>query len=294
MNQTLVLRLVPALFVLLWSTGWISARAAAPYADPLTFLTVRFALAALALAILAWAAGARWPRRGADLAHALVMGALLHAVYLGGIWWAIRQGMPAAVSGVIAAVQPILTALLAPVFLGEVITRRQWLGIGLGFAGIGLVLEPKLALLGASQMQIALAPLAANVLAMISMTLATFYQKRFIATGDLRTTTALQYGSAALIMLPVAYALEPMQIAWNGVVVLTMAWSVIALSIGAIALLFVLIRKGAVSRAATLIYLVPPAVAVEAMILFGESLVPLQIVGMLVTVAGVALAVRRA
>jgi drug/metabolite transporter (DMT)-like permease len=291
--QSPLIRLAPVLFVLIWSTGWICARAAAPYADPLTFLTARYAFAAVALFVFAQAMGAAWPRTRADVGHALFSGVLLHAIYLGGVWWAIAHGMPTAVSGVIAAVQPILTALLAPYLARETITRLQWAGISLGFVGIALVLQPKLASVEAGLLATVAVPLAVNVVAMIAVTFGTFYQKRYIATGDLRTTTLLQYVGAALVTLPVALASETLRIDWNVTLVVTMAWSVFGLSIGAIGLWLMLIRRGAVSHAAALVYLVPPAVALEAMVLFGEQLGALQVVGMIVTAAGVALAVRK-
>lgn len=292
-DSSLFLRAAPALFVLIWSTGWIGARAAAPYCDPLTFLTYRYALAVLALLLFSVAVRAKWPATLRDAAHALFSGVLLHAVYLGAVWWAISHGVPTGVSGVIAGVQPILTALLAPSFAGESISRNQWLGIVLGFIGIGLVLEPKLAGVDASALQAIILPLIVNVIGMIGVTFGTFYQKRFVPTGDLRTTTLLQYVGAGLVTAPVAAVLEPMHMEWNWTVIVTMAWAVLGLSIGAISLWLVMIRRGAVSRAAALVYLVPPTVAIEAMLLFGETLDSIQVIGMLVTALGVALAVRR-
>lgn len=288
-----LLRVAPVLFVLLWSTGWVSARAAAPYADPLTFLATRYALAGLALALFAGFAGATWPRRAADIGHLAISGILIHAIYLGGVWWAIAHGVPAAISGLIAAVQPILTALLAPALLGETITVRQWLGIALGFGGIAMVLSPKLVGVQAAGLEGAALALAINVVAMISVTLGTFYQKRFVATSDLRTATVWQYIAAAAVTFPLAFLIEDLRLEWNAQTIATMAWSVIGLSIGAIGLLLLLIRHGAVSRAAMLIYLVPPAVAIEVFFLFGETLTPLQIAGIAVTAIGVALAVKR-
>ena len=287
----LLLRTAPLTFVLIWSTGWIAAGYAAPYADPLTFLAVRFALAGLVVAALSLAAGATWPATPRDALHAMVSGVLLHALYLGGVWWAVRHGLSAGLSGLIAALQPIMTAGLAPVLVGERIQPRQWLGMLLGFAGIALVLSPKLA--GGVTFAPVLGPIAVNVGAMVAVTLGTFYQKRFIPTGDLRTVTALQYAGAFLAIVPLALLFEPLQITWNTTVVLTMAWSVLGLSIGGIGLLLMLIRKGAVSRAAALIYLVPPAVAIEAFLLFGETMTLPQVAGMVLTAAGVALATRR-
>jgi drug/metabolite transporter (DMT)-like permease len=291
-RSELLLKIAPGLFVLIWSTGWISARYAAPYADPLTFLSLRYACAGFILASLAVAMGAIWPR-GRAAGHAAISGVLLHAIYLGGVWWAISRGLPAGISGLIAAVQPILTALLAPLVLGERISRRHWAGIGLGFAGIVLVLWPKLAGLSGAALVQQIEPLAVNVLGMVSVTAGTFYQKKYVQTGDLRTITTLQYAGAFAVTLPIAFLTEPMRIEWNTIMVLNLGWAVFALSIGAIGLLLLLIRRGAVSRAAALIYLVPPAVALEAFLLFGETMSPLQVAGMVITAFGVALAVRR-
>ena len=291
-RSSLLLTIAPGLFVLIWSTGWITARYAAPYADPLTFLSLRYAVAGAVLAALCVITGAVWPR-GKAAGHAATSGVLLHAIYLGGVWWAISKGLPAGISGLIAAIQPILTAFLAPRLAGEPIPPRHWAGIGLGFLGIVMVLGPKLAGLSGEALSAQLVPLALNVIAMVSVTLGTFYQKRFISSGDLRAVTTLQYAGALAVTLPLAWLTEPMRIDWNLTMVLNLAWAVLALSIGAIGLLLMLIRQGAVSRAAALIYLVPPAVAVEAFLLFGEPLNALQMVGMAVTAFGVALAVRR-
>jgi drug/metabolite transporter (DMT)-like permease len=289
MSNRFLERLAPIIFVLIWSTGWIVARAAAPFADPLTFLAWRFLFAAVLLAAFAWLAGARWPRSLAETTHAVIAGVLLHAVYLGGVWWAIRHGLAASLSALIAALQPILTAALAPSLLGERLATHQKLGVGLGFVGLLCVLWPKLSGLDG---QTAAVPIAINGLGMLGLTLGSFYQKRFVHSGDLRAITALQYGGAFAFMLPVALMSEAMTINWTPAVIAAMAWSVLALSIGAIVLLLQLIRRGSVSRAAQLIYLVPPATALQAHLLFGESLSFPQIGGMALTVLGVALANR--
>src|SRR5947209_2309048 len=287
-------RAAPSLFVFLWSTGWIVARYSADYADPLTFLCARYACAGAVLFIYAVLAGARWPAASADWAHAAFSGVLLHAIYLGGVWIAIAHGVPASISALLAALQPILTAALAPLFLRERIGPKQWLGVVLGFVGIIIVLSPKLATVNASDFGAVTIPLAINAIAMIAVTAGTFYQKRYIHSGDLRTVTILQYAGALAVTLPVAYLIEPMRLEINATTILVMLWSVLAISIGAIALLLLLIRRGEVSRAAQLIYLVPPTAAVQAWLLFREQLSPLQLAGMALTVIGVALASRAA
>lgn len=292
-NAPLLLRVAPPLFVLIWSTGWIVAGFAAEFADPLTFLSARYLLAGACLVVFAAIAGASWPKRRADWVHAMASGVLLHAIYLGGVWWAIRHGLPASISGLLAAIQPILTAVLSPIILREPISARQWAGVGLGLAGLVFVLWPKLAGVSGAALAQALVPLTVNAIAMVSVTFGSFYQKKFVASGDLRTVTVLQYFGALLVTLPVAWLLEDMRIDWSLKAALTMAWSVLALSIGAISLLLMLIRRGAVARAAVLIYLVPPAVAIQAWAFFGESLLPIQVLGMVLAATGVALATRK-
>jgi drug/metabolite transporter (DMT)-like permease len=287
-------RTAPALFVFLWSTGWIVARYSAEYADPLTFLSARYACAGAVLFLYALIAGGRWPARPSDLMHAAFSGVLLHAIYLGGVWIAIAQGVPASISALLAALQPILTAALAPILLRERIGAKQWLGIVLGFIGMIVVLSPKLAGVAPGQLGAVAMPLLINIIAMLAVTAGTFYQKRYIHSGDLRTVTILQYAGAIAVTLPVAYLIEPMRLEVNATTILIMLWSVLAISIGAIALLLLLIRRGEVSRAAQLIYLVPPTAAAQAYLLFGEQLTPLQLAGMALTVIGVALASRAA
>ncbi len=291
--DAILLRLTPVAFVLIWSTGWIAAGYSAPYADALTFLTVRFACAAVLLGAVSVALNAQWPQGWRSWLHALVAGALLHGIYLGGVWWAVRHGLPAGISGLIAALQPILTAAFSPLLVGERISNIRWMGIAAGFVGIALVLGPKLNGVAPEALAGVMVPVAINVIGMFAVTFGTFYQKRFQQIGDLRTMTAVQYLGAIAISLPLAVLFEPLHITWNITMFLVLAWSVIGLSLGGIGLFLVLIRRGEVSRAATLIYLVPPAVAIEAYLLFGETLTFLQIVGMAITVFGVVLASRR-
>jgi drug/metabolite transporter (DMT)-like permease len=288
-----MLLLAPGLFVLLWSTGWISARYIVGVVEPLTFLLWRYGLSALVLMVLVQATSAGWPRNRRELGHMLVSGVLIQALYLGSVWWAVAHGVPAGLSGLIAALQPIFTALLAPAILGEVITRRQWGGIALALAGIALVLSPKLTGLTTAALRLAALPIAINVIGMLSVTLGTFYQKRFIPTAHLLTSTAFQNVGALAATLPLALLTETLTMRWTPTTVAVMAWSVVGLSIGANVLFFWIIRRGAVSRAASLIYLMPPAVAVEAYLLFGEHLSALQVGGLVVTVIGVALTLKR-
>ncbi|MFK7793326.1 MAG: DMT family transporter [Devosiaceae bacterium] len=283
----MLLRLAPVLFVLIWSTGWISARAAAPYADPLTFLAIRYALATVALAIIMLAFKVPLPRNRATWVHGLVCGVLLHAIYLGGIWYVIAQGLATPLSGLIAALQPLLTAVLAVTWLSEHLSRRQWIGLLLGLAGLVIALLPQLLELEGEVLTTASWFIAINVVSMVSVTLGTLYQKKFLQGGDLRAITLIQYIGATFATLPFALLLEDLRFEVNLHSMGVMAWSVFGLSLGAIGLFLLLIRHGAVSRAATLIYLIPPLVAVEAWILFDEGLSAIGIVGMIITVFGV-------
>ena len=218
---------------------------------------------------------------------------LIHAIYLGAVWWAVARGLPASISALIAAVQPILSTVLSPVLQKERVSPARWLGVALGFCGLVIVLGPRLLGLKGVDFSALTGPILVNALGMVSVTLGTFYQKRFVQGGDLRVMTTIQYAGALCLTLPIAWATEPMHVNWTMTLILTMAWSVLALSLGAIFLLLLLIRHGAVSRAAALIFLVPPTAAVQAYFLLGETLLPLQWAGMAVTVAGVALAIRR-
>ncbi|KGF70959.1 peptide ABC transporter ATP-binding protein [Hoeflea sp. BAL378] len=286
-------RLAPAVFVLLWSTGWIVAKYASPHADPLTFLSLRFTIAAVLFAVLAMVSRAAWPRTRAGWMHAVVSGVFLHGLYLGGVWWAIAQGVPSSVSGLIAALQPLMTAIAAPYIVGERLSGPQKLGVVLGFAGLAVAILPRVLALDAAMMQVALVPLLVNVVAMASVTSGTLYQKRHLQEGDLRAIASLQYVGGCLVVMPLALLIEPLRIDWNLEFALAMAWSVLGLSLVSIMLLLYLIRRGQVSRAASLTYLVPPAVAIESWFLFGEELTVPMILGTVIVVIGVWLTNRK-
>jgi drug/metabolite transporter (DMT)-like permease len=281
-------RLAPPVFVVIWATGFIVARLVAPHVEPLTFLTIRYALAILVLGAIAFAVRAAWPRTVRGWRDGLVAGVLLHGIYLGGVFWSVRHGLPAGVAALIAGLQPLATGLLARPLLGEVVSGRRWAGIGLGFVGAALVISPKL---GAAD-GFPPAALAACLVAMMSITLGTIWQKRVAAAADLRTNAVVQYVGAVVVTVPVAMlteqgGIEPVPAFWIGLL-----WAVFGLSIGAIGLLLVLIRRGAVVAVAALLYLVPPVSALMAYALFGEVLTGIQVVGMICAAAGVALASR--
>jgi drug/metabolite transporter (DMT)-like permease len=280
----------PALFVLLWSTGFVGAKYGLPYAEPFTFLGLRLAIAAALLALLAVVLRSAGMASGPQYGRAAVVGIFLHAGYLGGVFYAISLGIPAGVSAVVVSLQPVLTAVLAANVLGERPTARQWLGLGLGVAGVVLVVGPGIAAADSAE-PLSTAGLAACLVALASGTLGTVYQKRHGDGIPLVWGTAVQYVAAAALLLAVAVATEDMTIRWTVEFVGALVWLVVVLSLGAVLLLLLLLRRGTAASVSSLYYLVPPAVAVEAFLLFGERVSPLSLVGIVVTTLGVALVV---
>lgn len=278
-------RLIPATFVVLWATGFIGARYAMPWAEPFTFLTLRFVLAAAILGAVMLALGSRRLSRAGTF-HAVIAGVLMQGIYLGGVFWAIHHGMPAGLSALIVGLQPIITAVMAGELLGEAILPRHWTGLATGFVGVVIVLWPKLGAIGAG---VTGATLAASVIAVVAMSLGTVWQKRF-ASGDLVTSTFWQYVGGAALMAVGSLAFETRAVTVNGEFAFALVWLVLVLSIGAIFLLMLMIRDGAMAKVASLFYLVPAVTALMAWALFGERLNAVQLVGMAVATLGVALA----
>ncbi len=279
----------PALFVLLWSTGFIGGKLGLPHAEPLTFLLWRMALVAvMLLALSAWQQ-APWPTSWRAVGHIAVAGLLVHGVYLGGVFGALKQGLPAGTVALIVGLQPLLTALVAGPLLGERIKGLQWLGFALGLAGVTAVVWEKLSLNIGGPLGIGL-----SVAALLGISIGTLYQKRFCADMDLRTGTTIQYAATGTVLAIAAPFMETMQIDWTADFIFALVWLCLVLSVGAIFLLFALIRRGAASKVASLFYLVPPVTALMAWALFGEKLGPLAVGGMAVTAVGVALVLRRA
>lgn len=286
-----LLKLIPLAFVLIWSTGFIVAKFGLPYAPPLTFLVLRFVGVLLFLAPLVLILRAPWPK-GVQIAHIAVAGVFLHAAYLAGVWGAIKLGMPAGLTALIVGLQPVLTAFAAP-FVGERVRGKQWLGLGLGLAGVGLVVANKISLIGLSWSAILLC-----VMGLLTITIGTLYQKRFCAHFDLRTGTIIQFIAASLALLPLAIIYEDFDLSlhsvmWTGHFIGALLWSILALSIGAIFLLFALIRRSAATQVTSLLYLTPPTTAVMAWLMFGEAFSLVGMLGMIVAVIGVAFVVRK-
>ena len=282
-------RFIPASFVVLWATGFIGARYAMPWAEPFTFLAVRFVLATILLAGLMVVLGSKRATRTEAL-HATVAGMLMHGVYLGAVFWAIHRGMPAGLSALIVGLQPLITAVLAGRFLGEAILPRHWAGLAVGLLGVIIVLWPKLGALGGG---VTAETLIASIVSVLGMSAGTVWQKRFASGGDLVAATMWQYVGGASLMTLASLALETHTVIVNGELIFAMAWLVLVLSIGAIFLLMVMIRDGEMSKVASLFYLVPAVTAVIAWALFGEQLNLVQLVGMAIATLGVGLATAR-
>ena len=282
-----LIRAMPAVFVLIWSTGFIVARFGMPHAPPFKFLIIRYALSIVCFLLWITLARVKWPTQRDQWLHLAVTGVFMHAFYLGGVWAAVKLGMGSGLSSLIVGLQPVLTALwLAST--GYRIVPRQWLGLVLGFIGLVLVVSRKFGAGGeANWVNLSLA-----VGALLSITIGTLYQKRFVTSCDVRSANTVQLGAALLVTLPLA-ALELEAIRWNAELVGAIAWSVLALTLGGSSLLYLLIQKGAAASVTSLMYLVPPVTAFIAWILFAEPITLTTVLGTLLTALGVALVVRQ-
>ncbi|MET3441254.1 drug/metabolite transporter (DMT)-like permease [Variovorax paradoxus] len=280
------LRAMPAVFVLIWSTGFIVARYGMPYAPPLKFLAVRYALSLVCFAI--WVALARvaWPKERAQWGHLAATGVLMQAGYLGGVWAAVHAGMGAGLVALLVGIQPVLTAIWLS-FNGGRISQRQWAGLVLGLAGLVLVVSRKFG----QGSEVSALTMGLAVMALLSITAGTLYQKRFVAPCDVRSASAVQMVAALLVTLPFA-AMETQGIEWNAHSTGAMAWSVLALSLGGSSLLYMLIQRGTATAVTSLLYLVPPCTAVMAWLLFGEPITLVTLLGIGLTAIGVSLVVR--
>jgi drug/metabolite transporter (DMT)-like permease len=286
MLTRLAIATAPALFVLLWSTGFIGARYGMPYIEPLTFLAVRMVFVVIIMAAIALFAGARRPNAN-EIGHSLVAGSLVHGLYLGGVFTAISQGVPAGISALIPGLQPIVISTLANRFMGEKVTRLQLVGLVLGLVGVLFVLHDRRILLAGSALG-----WVASFLSLIGITIGTLYQKRYCGSIDWRTGNLVQYIGAGALFTLGAFAFETREIHWTGELIFAMAWLVLVLSIAAVGLMYWLIRRSAATGFASLFYLVPVVTAFLAYILFDERLDSISILGMVICAVGVALVNR--
>ncbi|MCM2253433.1 MAG: DMT family transporter [Ramlibacter sp.] len=286
-RQDALVRAMPVIFVLIWSTGFIVARFGMPHAPPMKFLALRYLLSVACFLAWAVAAGiALLPRERGQVKHLAVAGILMHAGYLGGVWAAVKMGMGAGLAALLVGLQPVLTAIWVS-SRGGAVSPRQWAGLALGFGGLAMVVWQKLGV-----GEISAANFAAAVGALLSITTGTIYQKRYVSPCDVRTASLVQLSAAFAVTLPLAL-LESEGMRWNGELAGAMAWSVLALTLGGSSLLFLLIHRGAATSVSSLMYLVPPTTAVMAWLLFGEAITAFTVAGIAFTALGVSLVVRQ-
>ena len=288
---------MPAVFVVIWSTGFIVAKFGLPYAPPLTFLVLRYALSIACFLVWISLSRARWPQGRQQWQHLAVTGVLMHGGYLGGVWIAVKGGMGSGLTALIVGLQPVLTALwlswaAAPAGSNASqaqVTPRQWAGLALGLGGLLLVVARKFG----SGSEVTVLTLGCAVFALFSITAGTLYQKHFVLPTDVRSANAIQLAAALVVTLPFSL-LENEAIVWNAEFLGSMAWSVLALTLGGSSLLYLLIQRGAATSVTSLLYLVPPTTALMAWVLFGESITLTTVIGTALTALGVSLVVRPA
>ena len=286
-----LVRAMPWVFVLIWSTGFVVARYGMPHAPPLTFLSLRYALSVLCFGVWIALARAAWPKGRAQWGHLAVTGLLMQAGYLGGVWAAIKHGIAAGTVSLIVGLQPVLTALWVSFVASRrrhanTVTAGQWLGLLLGLAGLVLVVWRKLGVGEVNALNFGL-----SLLALLSITVGALYQKRHVAPCDVRTASCVQMLAALVVSLPFAL-LEHEPLVWHPQLIGALAWSVLVLTLGGSSLLFILLQRGAATRVTSLFYLVPPCTALMAWVLFDELLTPAVLAGMALAALGVWLAVR--
>lgn len=281
-------RLMPWVFVLIWSTGFIVAKYGLPHAPPLGFLVGRYAFSIACFMVWILWSRAQWPGNAWQWWHLAVTGVLMHGCYLGGVWFAVEHGMGSGLAALIVGLQPVLTAVWVSRMMGGKVTRVQWLGLLLGLVGLLLVLGRKLM----AGTEVSVLTVSATVFALLGITAGTLYQKRFVHATDVRTANLIQLAAALAVTWPLSqFESEPM--VWNLQLVGAMAWAVLALTLGGSSLLYLMIQRGAATAVTSLFYLVPPTTAVMAWLLFGELITLSTVLGTALTALGVALVVRQ-
>lgn len=279
--------IVSALFIFFWASGFIAAKFGLPYAEPFTFLTVRFIVALLILVPLALLWRATWPRSPRTIGHVMVAGLMVGTAYLIGVFYGVYLGISTGVIALIVGLQPLITGALAAPVLGEHVSGKQWIGLALGFAGLGLVVAEKVNFASGEAWGAAF-----GVLALIGITLGTLYQKKFCGDVDIRASVTIQNAVSLVVIAPLAFTFETMEVQWTGEFYFALLWSAIGLSVIAIALYYLLVRRGAAAEVSSLIYLSPPTTALMGWMMFNETFAPLALAGMAIAVGGVALANR--
>ena len=276
-----------ALFIFFWASGFVAAKYGFPYAEPFTFLGLRYVIGSAVLVPLCLIWKATWPKTGRDIGHIILAGTMVQSFYLVGVYYGIYLGISTGVVALVMGLQPLLTAALAGLALAERVTARQWFGLALGFAGLGLVVADKTTTAGAST-----GAFAITAFGLISITVGTLYQKRFCATFDIRSSVAIQNIAGIVLMSVFATMFETMTVRWTGEFLFALLWSALGLSVIALTLYYWLVRRGAASKVTSLIYLSPPVTAVMGWLAFNETLGLGAIAGMAIVATGVALATR--
>ena len=276
-----------ALFIFFWSSGFVAAKYGFPYAEPFTFLALRYVIGSVILVPVCIIWKVAWPKTLGEIGHIVAAGLMVQSFYLVGVYYGIYLGISTGVVALMMGLQPLLTGALAGLVLAERVTARQWLGLGLGFVGLGLVVADKTTTAGASASAFAI-----TALGLVSITVGTLYQKRFCATFDIRSSVAIQNIAGVALMFALAGMFETMAVQWTGEFLFALLWSALGLSVIALMLYYWLVRRGAAAKVTSLIYLSPPVTAIMGWLAFNETLGPAAIAGMAIAAGGVALATR--
>ena len=287
--QQLLLAGAPSLFVVLWSTGYISARLGLPYAEAGTFLMMRFALAAIFMVGVVVVSRVPLPVSFREWAHCAVVGALVHGLYLYGGFASIQEGLTPTTIAVVVGMQPVITAVLIGPILGEAVNIRQWGGFLLGTVGVVLVIVANFASIGFGSGAPAV---FLSILCVLSISVGTLYQKRFCASVDLRSGAMIQLIMAAVMMWGISSWFETGHVEWTGTFVFALMWSVLVLSVGAYTLLWWLVRRNAATNVVSLFFLMPPVTAVFDWLLFDQKVSLITLMGITIAVAGIAIVIR--
>ena len=292
MRGLITTRTAPVLFVLLWSTGFTGIRYGIPYAPPFTFIAIRMAIASVLLALISLAITRRFTHDLSTIGKSALVGVTIHGAYLGGCFYGVKQGMPAGITALICSLQPVLVSIFSSIFFQEKLSPRKWLGLLLGLTGLILVIAPKLS--GASGQELPTVGIIAIFIALLGGTSGTLLQKKFGAGVEVLSGTSWQYIATGLLLGAMALTFEQGEsITWSGSFIFSLVWLIVAISIGAILILYFLLSRSSAASVSSLYYLVPAVTAVEAYFLFDETIGLLTACGTLVTMIGVALVVTQ-
>jgi drug/metabolite transporter (DMT)-like permease len=286
-----IINYMPWIFVWIWSTGFLAAKYGLPYAEPFILLTYRFGITILVLLPIIVIQNRKWPNSLSNLFHLLVSGTLIHGIYLGGVFQAIKWGMPAGLSSMIIGLQPVIMAFIASAMLREYISKKQWLGIFISLFGLYLVLSGHLGRVDTHEINNA--SIIVAFVALFAVSLGVIYQKRFCSSMDLITGTWVQYLGALIVSLTISMLFETGNVQWETPFIATLAWQVLGLSIGAILLLMMMIKNEASTIVGSYFYLVAPVVAIQAWFLFNEELNMTAIFGILLISLGVNISITK-